>query len=88
MWTCINNENESEIRLCLKPYTKINYKEDKDLNVGQILCKFKDNIGGAGYNPHTGGVIVSIRLFFPLGLLGSAPSQMSYHMLTEYFTVF
>ena len=88
MWTCINNENESEIRISLKPCTKINFKEDKDLTVGQILCKFEDNIGGAGCNPRAEGVIVSTCLFFPLGLLGSATSQTSYHMLTEYFTVF
>ena len=43
---CINNENESEIRISLKPYTKVNVKEDKDLNVGRILCKFEDNMGG------------------------------------------
>jgi len=41
---CINNENENETRTSLKPYTKINFKEDKDLSVGQILCKFEDNI--------------------------------------------
>ena len=46
MWTYINNENESEIRISLKLYTKINFKEDKDLNIGWILCKFEDNMGG------------------------------------------
>ena len=45
-WTCINNENENEIRISLKPYTNINFTEDKDLNVGRILCNFEDNIGG------------------------------------------
>ena len=35
-WMCINSENENEIRISLKPYTKINFKEDKDLNVGWI----------------------------------------------------
>lgn len=34
---CINNENENEIRISLKPYTNINFKEDKDLNVRWIL---------------------------------------------------
>ena len=48
---CINNENESEIRISLKPYTKVNIKEDKDLNVGRILCKFEDNMGGQAVTP-------------------------------------
>lgn len=46
-------------------------------------------IGGepeAGFPPRPH--LVSTCLFSPLGLLGSAISQMSYHMFTEYFTVF
>ena len=41
---CINNENENEIRISLKPYTNINFKEDKNLNVGQTPRNFDDNM--------------------------------------------
>ena len=61
----------------------------KDIDSSKVVTMSVHSPGSlTGCNPRVGGVIVSTRLFFPLGLLGSAASQMSYHMLTGYFTVF
>lgn len=61
----------------------------KNLNSAKVVTMSVHSPGSlTGCNPRVEGVIVSTRLFFPLGLLDSAASQTSYHMLTGYFTVF
>ena len=43
--SCMKNENENTIRISLKLYTNIKFKEDKGLNVRQVLCSFEDHKG-------------------------------------------
>ena len=61
----------------------------KNLNSAKVVTMSVHSPGSlTSCNPRVEGVIISTRLFFPLGLLDSATSQTSYHMLTGYFTVF